>query len=59
METGYYQYCTLTDGLQMLAINMSVGLPHKPFFLPLFDFVANAEELKGAKEQLVKIFTFG
>ena len=44
----------LTDGLQMLAINMSVGLPHKPFFLPLFDFVANAEELKGAKEQLVK-----
>ncbi|MEO1376595.1 MAG: PP2C family serine/threonine-protein phosphatase [Cyanobacteria bacterium J06635_10] len=44
----------LTDGLQMLAINMAVGLPHKPFFLPLFDFVANAQELKGAKEQLVK-----
>jgi serine/threonine protein phosphatase PrpC len=44
----------LTDGLQMLAINMAVGLPHKPFFIPLFDFVANAQELKGAKEQLVK-----
>ncbi|MGB3642637.1 MAG: PP2C family serine/threonine-protein phosphatase [Rivularia sp. (in: cyanobacteria)] len=51
---GITNIALLTDGLQMLAINMSVGLPHKPFFLPLFDFVANAEELKGAKEQLVK-----
>jgi hypothetical protein len=44
----------LTDGLQMLAINMAVGAPHKPFFLPLFDFVANAEDKPVAKEQLVK-----
>ena len=44
----------LTDGLQMLAINMAVGAPHKPFFLPLFDFVANAEDKSVAKEQLVK-----
>ncbi|MGF1676262.1 MAG: PP2C family serine/threonine-protein phosphatase [Rivularia sp. (in: cyanobacteria)] len=51
---GITNIAILTDGLQMLAINMAVGLPHKPFFLPLFDFVANAEELKGAKEQLVK-----
>ncbi|WP_353932263.1 PP2C family serine/threonine-protein phosphatase [Okeanomitos corallinicola TIOX110] len=44
----------LTDGLQMLALNMLVGEPHKPFFFPLFDFVAHAEDKIVAKEQLVK-----
>ena len=44
----------LTDGLQMLAMNMAFSVPHKPFFLPLFDFVANVEDKTAAKEQLVK-----
>lgn len=44
----------ITDGLQMLALNMVLGEPHKPFFFPLFDFVANAEDKILAKEQLVK-----
>jgi hypothetical protein len=44
----------LTDGLQMLAMNMSVRAPHKPFFFPLFDFVASAEDKTMAKEQLVR-----
>jgi Protein phosphatase 2C len=44
----------LTDGLQMLAINMAVGAPHKPFFLPLFEFVANIDDKSVATEQLVK-----
>ncbi len=44
----------LSDGLQMLAINMSVRAPHKPFFLPLFDFVANTEDKAVAKEQLMR-----
>ncbi|MBD2384402.1 PP2C family serine/threonine-protein phosphatase [Cylindrospermum sp. FACHB-282] len=44
----------LTDGLQMLALNMVVGEPHKPFFFPLFEFVANAEDKTLAKEQLVR-----
>jgi len=44
----------LTDGLQMLAMNMAVGVPHKPFFLPLFDFVSNIEDKTVAKEQLIK-----
>ncbi|MBD2774440.1 PP2C family serine/threonine-protein phosphatase [Iningainema tapete] len=44
----------LTDGLQMLAMNMNEGCPHKPFFFPLFDFVASAEDKTIAKEQLVK-----
>ncbi|PLZ94357.1 PP2C family serine/threonine-protein phosphatase [Fischerella thermalis] len=44
----------LTDGLQLLAMNMAISTPHKPFFLPLFDFVASAEDKIIAKEQLVK-----
>ncbi|MBW4560093.1 MAG: protein phosphatase 2C domain-containing protein [Mojavia pulchra JT2-VF2] len=44
----------LTDGLQMLALNMVVGEPHKPFFFPLFDFVANTQDKTVAKEQLVR-----
>ena len=44
----------LTDGLQMLAMNMAIGVPHKPFFLPLFDFVSNIEDKAVAKEQLIK-----
>ncbi|ALF55159.1 serine/threonine protein phosphatase [Nostoc piscinale CENA21] len=44
----------LTDGLQMLALNMVVGEPHKPFFFPLFDFIENAEDKSLAKEQLVR-----
>ncbi|YAF93954.1 MAG: PP2C family serine/threonine-protein phosphatase [Nodularia sp. CChRGM 3473] len=47
----------LTDGLQMLALNMVVGEPHKPFFFPLFDFVENAEDKTVAKEQLVKFLS--
>ena len=43
----------LTDGLQMLALNMVVGEPHKPFFFPLFEFVQNAQDKTLAKEQLV------
>ncbi len=44
----------ITDGLQMLALNMVVGEPHKPFFFPLFEFVANTEDKTEAKDQLVK-----
>jgi Protein phosphatase 2C len=44
----------LTDGLQLLAMNMTVGAPHKPFFLPLFDFAATVEDKTEAKEQLVR-----
>jgi len=44
----------LTDGLQMLALNMVVGEPHKPFFFPLFEFAAQTENKSLAKEQLVK-----
>lgn len=47
----------LTDGLQMLAINMSIRAPHKPFFFPLFDFIANTEDQVAAKEQLAKFLS--
>jgi Protein phosphatase 2C len=42
-----------TDGLQLLAMNMAIAEPHKPFFQPLFDFVTNAEDKMLASEQLV------
>jgi hypothetical protein len=35
-------------------MNMAVGAPHKPFFFPLFDFAANADDKTVAKEQLLK-----
>ncbi|MEO0968149.1 MAG: PP2C family serine/threonine-protein phosphatase [Cyanobacteria bacterium J06639_18] len=44
----------ITDGLEMLAMNMAVGAPHKPFFMPLFEFVANAQDKSVAQEQLVR-----
>ena len=47
----------LTDGLQMLALNMIVGEPHKPFFFPLFEFVANAEDRILAKEHLMRFLS--
>lgn len=42
-----------SDGLQMLAVNMNDGTPYVPFFLPLFQFMANIEDENEAKEQLV------
>lgn len=41
-----------SDGLQMLALKMPLGLPHNPFFLPLFQFVAAAAESEDAQQQL-------
>lgn len=32
-----------TDGLEMLAIDMSTGTPHPPFFVPLFKFATDAD----------------
>jgi serine/threonine protein phosphatase PrpC len=43
----------LTDGLQMLALEMTEGMPHKPFFSPLFNFVADVTDETAAREQLV------
>lgn len=42
----------LSDGLQMLALNMTKGTPYQPFFSPFFNFVAITDETE-AKEQLV------
>jgi serine/threonine protein phosphatase PrpC len=33
----------LTDGLQLLAVDLNTHMPFKPFFAPLFKFAANAE----------------
>jgi len=43
----------LSDGLQMLALDMTEGKPYVPFFSPFFNFVAQATNEIEAKEQLV------
>lgn len=43
----------LSDGLQMLALEMANGKPHAPFFSPLFNFMAGVTDEAEAKEQLV------
>ncbi len=42
----------MSDGLQRLALQMPSGVPHNPFFTPLFNFVSNTPESKQAQEQL-------
>ncbi len=42
----------LSDGLQRLALKMPSGVPHGPFFAPLFNFVSNTPEPAQAQEQL-------
>ena len=42
----------LSDGLQRLALKMPSGVPHSPFFAPLFNFVSNIPESTQAQEQL-------
>ena len=41
-----------SDGLQMLALKMPEGLPHEPFFRPLFNFADHADDPIAAKEKL-------
>lgn len=41
-----------TDGLQGLALKMPARTPHEPFFVPLFDFAAQAHDPRDAETQL-------
>ena len=41
-----------SDGLQMLALKMPIGLPHDPFFIPLFKFVAEVTDGEEATQEL-------
>ena len=41
-----------SDGLQMLALTMPFGKPHRPFFSPLFHFISNMKDHSKAEEQL-------
>ncbi|MBE9190359.1 protein phosphatase 2C domain-containing protein [Gloeocapsopsis crepidinum LEGE 06123] len=43
----------LSDGLQMLALELDQGKPYAPFFSPLFHFVAQIQDETEAKDQLV------
>ena len=41
-----------SDGLQMLALKMPMGLPHSPFFAPLFKFMTVVTNEEEANKQL-------
>ncbi|MDY7020635.1 MAG: PP2C family serine/threonine-protein phosphatase [Cyanobacteriota bacterium] len=41
-----------SDGLQMLALKMPAGTPHRPFFSPLFKFVSSITNEQEAQEEL-------
>jgi len=43
----------VSDGLQMLALKMPPGTPHRPFFTPLFRFVSDMGDESEAREELV------
>lgn len=43
-DTPLVRAAVLTDGLQRLALDLSLGVPHAPFFAPLFDTLAGAAE---------------
>jgi len=45
----------LSDGLQMLALEMTEGKPHAPFFSPLFYFLAEVTNETEGKDQLVAL----
>lgn len=42
----------LSDGLQMLALNMPEGTPHAPFFLPLFQFHSDMTDTMEAQAEV-------
>ncbi|MGL5083823.1 MAG: PP2C family serine/threonine-protein phosphatase [Microcoleaceae cyanobacterium] len=42
-----------SDGLQLLALKLPEGIPHQPFFSPLFDFVRQVQTENEATTQLV------
>ena len=48
------QVAVFSDGLQRLALKMPEGIPHQPFFAPLFDFVAQVTDEQEATDQLLK-----
>jgi serine/threonine protein phosphatase PrpC len=46
-----------SDGLQMLALRMSDGTPHAPFFTPLFRFLQDQQDMGEAGQQLNAFLT--
>lgn len=46
------QLAVFSDGLQLLALQMSDGIPYQPFFAPLFRFAAEATDEGEARQQL-------
>jgi hypothetical protein len=52
IEEPVQALAVMSDGLMRLAMNMSSGEPHPPFFAPLFAFAAGAKDPTAAAVQL-------
>jgi hypothetical protein len=50
---GIAHIAVFSDGLQLLALKIPGGVPHVPFFSPLFRFAAGAIDIEWAQEQLM------
>jgi hypothetical protein len=47
----------LTDGLDLLALNMPEATPHEPFFAPLFRFMSEANGESEARKEFLSFLT--
>jgi hypothetical protein len=47
------QIAMLSDGLQLLCLKIPEGVPHEPFFSPIFDFVSQVVDEKSFREMLI------
>ncbi len=57
IKSGYHpgapsRLAMLTDGLQRIALKMPEGLPHEPFFKPLFQFLGQSGDAADAISQI-------
>lgn len=51
-EGPVHHLALFSDGLEMLALKMPAGVPHGPFFAPLFRFAGQAAEPEAARGDL-------
>ena len=53
-KSGVKSIAAFSDGLQLLALKLSDGSPHPPFFAPLFRFLHEAKDRSEAHRQLIE-----
>lgn len=54
---AWSELAVLTDGLEVISTSPGASEPHGPFFHPVFDFVASANDLRQAEADLHEFLT--